>query len=120
MHHICFFLLVAVMQSYFWQSQGEIRFMMLKRFMDVYYASVGTAIDTIHPSTWQLPLMTGAATFFYSLTGASQKASQAVNTGSRDLIQHAWYVVKSKKGLSPCSSIIIMYGWIFVCITIIY
>jgi hypothetical protein len=70
--------------------------MMLKRFMDVYYASVGTAIDTNQTSTWQLPLMTGAAASFYSLTGASQKASQAVNTGSRDLIQHAWYVKKKK------------------------
>jgi hypothetical protein len=66
--------------------------MMLKRFMDVYYASVGTAIDTNQTSKWQLPLMTGAAASFYSLTGARQKASQAVNTASRDLIQHAWYV----------------------------
>ena len=65
---------------------------MLKRFMDVYYASVGTAIDQQQTSSWQLPLVTGAAASFYSLTGASQKASQAVTTASRDLIQHAWYV----------------------------
>jgi hypothetical protein len=74
----------------FWQSQGEIRFLMLKRFMDVYYASVSTAIDKKQTSVWQLPLVTGAAASFYSLTGASRKASQAVNSGSHDLIQHAW------------------------------
>jgi hypothetical protein len=71
--------------------------MMLKQFMDVYYDSVGTAIgDTNQTSTWQLLRMTGTAASFYSLTGASQKASQAVNTASRDLIEHAWYV-KTRK-----------------------
>jgi hypothetical protein len=83
-------------KSYFWQSQGEIRFLMLKRFMDVYYASVGTAIDSSSSSpsaTWIVPLITGAAASFYSITGtgASVKASHAVNHASRDLIQHAWY-----------------------------
>jgi hypothetical protein len=63
---------------------------MLKRFMDVYYASVSTAIDTNNTSFWQLPLVTGAAASFYSLTGASRKAAQAVSSSSRDLIQHAW------------------------------
>lgn len=83
----------SYLQSSFWQSQGEIRFLMLKRFMDVYYASVATAIDTQQTSSWQLPLVTGAAASFYSLIGASRKASQAVNSTSRDLIQHAWYVL---------------------------
>ena len=77
-----------------WQTQGEVRFLMLKRFMDVYYASVGTAIDTASnpTSTWQVPFLAGAAASFYSITGtgASQKASHAVNTASKDLIQHAW------------------------------
>lgn len=82
-------------KSYFWQSQGEIRFLMLKRFMDVYYASVGTAIDSSSSSPsskWIVPLVTGAAASFYSITGtgASLKASHAINHASRDLIQHAW------------------------------
>jgi len=66
--------------------------------MDVYYASVGTAIDTNQTSKWQLPLVTGAAASFYSLTGASEKASQVVSKASRDLIQHAWYVYFKKVG----------------------
>ena len=67
--------------------------------MDVYYASVGTAIDATgakaqqKPSSWQIPLVTGAAASFYSLTGASKKASQTVNTASKDLIQNAWGMV---------------------------
>lgn len=83
-------------KSYFWQSQGEIRFLMLKRFMDVYYASVGTAIDSYSgsdsDSVWKVPLITGAAASFYSITGtgASIKASHVINKQSRDLIQHAW------------------------------
>ena len=64
---------------------------MLKRFMDVYYASVGTAMDSQQSSSsWQFSLVTGAAASFYSLTGASEKASQVVNTASKDLIQNAW------------------------------
>lgn len=85
-------LLYNYIKSSFWQySQGEIRFLMLKRFMEVYYASVSTAIETKQTSSWHLPLVTGAAASFYSLTGASRKASHAVNSASsRDLIQHAW------------------------------
>ena len=82
-------------KSYCWQSQGEIRFLMLKRFMDVYYASVGTALDSSSSSPkskWIVPLVTGAAASFYSITGtgASLKASYTINHASRDLIQHAW------------------------------
>lgn len=82
-------------KTYFWQSKGEIRFLMLKRFMDVYYASIGTAIDSSGSDTdftWKVPLIAGAAASFYSITGtgASIKASHVVNQRSRDLIQHAW------------------------------
>ena len=73
------------------------RFLMLKRAMDVFYASVGTAIKSIDvdgknpaTSTWQVPLVTAAAASFYSLTGASKQALNVVNSSSRDLIQHAW------------------------------
>ena len=66
---------------------------MLKRAMDVFYASVSTAIESLdeqNASSWQLPLVTAAAASFYSLTGAREKAAQAVNSASRDLIHHAW------------------------------
>ena len=73
---------------------------MLKRAMDVFYASVGTAMDTIDEpttSSWQLPLVTAAVASFYSLTGASKKALQTVNSPAasqrRELIQNAWYVL---------------------------
>jgi hypothetical protein len=68
---------------------------MLKRAMDVFYASVGTAISSVeepNSSTWQVPLITAAAASFYSLTGANKKALNVVNSSSRDLLQHAWYV----------------------------
>jgi hypothetical protein len=78
-------------KQYFWRSTGEIRFLMLKRFMDVYYASVGTAINTHNTSSLALPLVTGAAASLYSITGVSQEAlSEVINESSRDLIKHAW------------------------------
>ncbi|KAG7362763.1 lipase [Nitzschia inconspicua] len=81
-------------RTYFWRSTGEIRFLMLKRFMDVYYASVGTAISTKQTSALTLPLVTGAAASFYSLTGVNQEALRtAVNDSSRELIKHAWGMV---------------------------
>ncbi|KAL3913854.1 MAG: hypothetical protein SGARI_000444 [Bacillariaceae sp.] len=78
-------------KTYFWRSTGEIRFLMLKRFMDVYYASVGTAINNKQTSSLALPLVTAAASSFYSMTGVSQQAlSDVVNESSRDLLKHAW------------------------------
>ncbi len=77
-------------KAYFWRSQGEIRFLMLKRFMDVFYASVGTAITTRQTSALALPLVTGAAASFYTITGVSKQSMSVVNDSSRDLIQHAW------------------------------
>jgi hypothetical protein len=80
-----------VKKSYFWRSTGEIRFLMLKRFMDIYYASVGTAISTKQTSTLALPLVIGAAASFYTLTGVSEEAlTSFVNDSSLDLIKHAW------------------------------
>ena len=67
---------------------------MLKRAMDVFYASVGTAIKSIDTSnsssSWEVPLITAAAASFYSLTGASKRAQEVVNSSSKDIIQHGW------------------------------
>jgi acetyl esterase/lipase len=68
---------------------------MLKRAMDVFYASVGAAIKiTDATPNWQTTLATAAAASFYSLTGASLQASQETSSSSaRDLIQSAWGMV---------------------------
>jgi hypothetical protein len=68
---------------------------MLKRAMDVFYASVGAAIKVTDVApNWQTTLATAAAASFYSLTGASRRASQETSSSSaRDLIQSAWGMV---------------------------
>ena len=56
-------------KSYFWRSTGEIRFLMVKRFMEIYYASVGVGVhctkDNPNYNSIFLPLVTGAAASFY-------------------------------------------------------
>lgn len=73
---------------------------MLKRAMDVFYASVGTALqvtgtdDSNRTTDWQLTLVAAALSSFYSLTGASHKAADLTSSGSaRSLIQNAWGMV---------------------------
>lgn len=82
-----------------WNSQGEMRFLMLKRAMDVFYASVGTAMEVRGKGgsepDWQLTLATAAAASFYSLIGASKRAAQVTSSSdtAQDLIQNAWKMV---------------------------
>ena len=78
---------------------------MLKRAMDILYASVGTANQWIHYSgtpisdgdrtKWQLTLASAAAASFYSLIGANSKASAITSSSqsARDLLQSAWGLV---------------------------
>jgi acetyl esterase/lipase len=79
--------------------------------MDVFYTSVGTAMDFTHTSkdigpqntNWRLVLITAAAASFYSLTGANPSAlvaSQSETTA--ELIRNAWGMVSlpSIKGIS--------------------
>lgn len=73
---------------------------MLKRAMDIFYASVGTAVeafhstdDSQHTSSWQIPLASAAVASFYALTGGSERASQAIKFSAKDLIQNAWGMV---------------------------
>ena len=75
--------------SYFWRSTGEIRFLMVKRFMDIYYASVGVGVHCTKDNSFFLPLVAGAAASFYTITGAPTP-TVVNNASSRDLIQHAW------------------------------
>ena len=72
---------------------------MLKRAMDVFYASVGTALAVVDPkdhvASWRVSFAAVAAASFYSLTGASRKAAQVTSSSeaARKLIQHAWGMV---------------------------
>jgi acetyl esterase/lipase len=78
---------------------------MLKRAMDVFYASVGTAMNLTgngennrhdkDSAKWQLTLVTAAVASFYSVTGARDKAA-AVTSSSESasyLIRNAWGMV---------------------------
>jgi hypothetical protein len=89
------------MQSSLWHSEGEIRFLLLKRAMDLLYASVGTAVEATKDTeatkqgkaSWKLPLTAAAAASYYSLTGPSRRAHEAVSSSSLGLIQYAWGMV---------------------------
>lgn len=78
---------------------------MLKRAMDVFYASVGTAMDLTgtgecggeesDAANWQLTLVTAAAASFYSVTGARDKAAAVTSSSASasSLIHNAWGMV---------------------------
>ena len=76
-------------------SEGEFRFLLLKRFMDVFYASVGAASSIGKAQDWQLHLATAAAAAYYSLTGASTKAIEVTSASrsARELLEKAWGMV---------------------------
>lgn len=85
----------------FWHSQGGMRFLLLKRAMDLVYASVGTAIQVTegnekHSSLLWMPVAAAAASY-YVLTGAdatSLKAQQALSSSaSSDIICRSWKLV---------------------------
>lgn len=91
-------------KSSFWHSEGEIRFLFLKRAMDLLYASIGTAVEVtknrdaedsvVTSSAWKVPLAAAAAASYYSLAGPSRRASQAtLSSSSQDLIKYAWGMV---------------------------
>ena len=86
-----------------WHSQGELRFLMLKRAMDIFYASVGTANkltgkgtdpDGVGPD-WKTSIIAAGAASFYSLTGGNKMASEVTSCSrsARQLIQNAWGMV---------------------------
>ena len=88
-------------KSSLWHSEGEIRFLLLKRAMDLLYASVGTAVEVTKNASstkeggasWKMPLAAAAAASYYSLTGPSRRASEVVSSSSLALIQYAWGMV---------------------------
>lgn len=77
-----------------WGSVGELRFLFIKRAMELFYAAVGTAVEFTKGSARMMPLATVAAASYYSITGPSERASQAVSSqSSSDLIRNAWGMV---------------------------
>lgn len=74
---------------------------MLKRAMDVFYASVDTAMQVTKgtaeadTASWQITLTTAAVASFYNLIGARRRAEEATSSSERAryLIQHAWGMV---------------------------
>jgi acetyl esterase/lipase len=78
----------------FWHSEGELRFLMVKRCMDLLYASVGTAVEVTNDhKDWQIPLAAMAATY-YSFVGPNRKAHEAVSSAAaQSLIQNTWGMV---------------------------
>lgn len=85
-------------QMSFWQSEGELRFLVLKRAMDLLYASVGTALEVTKPNrsskvSWQTSLTAMAAASYLSVIGPNKRAAQAVSKSSSALIQNAWGMV---------------------------
>lgn len=84
----------------FWQSEGELRFLVLKRAMDLLYASVGTALEVTKPNrpfqegpSWQTSVTAMAAASYLNVIGPNKRAAQAVNESSSELIQNAWGMV---------------------------
>jgi len=82
----------------FWYSQGALRLLIVRRVMDLIYASVGTAIDTTGPSgccgLW-VPLA-GLSATYYAIAGSeitSHRASRAVMMPTMDFIKRAWGLV---------------------------
>ena len=82
----------VIPKSSFWQSQGAMRFILLKRAMDLVYASIGTAIQVTgaeSKSGMWMPVAAAAASY-YAITGPDATASrvaQVMSSSSYDLIK---------------------------------
>ncbi len=82
----------------FWYSQGALRLLLVRRVMDLVYASVGTAMDltggTGGYGMW-VPLA-GLCASYYAIAGSevtSTRAAHAVAAPSMDFIKRAWGMV---------------------------
>mmetsp|Transcript_13960 Transcript_13960/g.25587 ORF Transcript_13960/g.25587 Transcript_13960/m.25587 type:complete len:840 (-) Transcript_13960:95-2614(-) len=82
----------------FWYSQGAFRLLMVRRAMDLVYASVGTAMDFTGPNgaygLW-MPVA-GLCASYYAIAGpdvTSTRAAYHVTAPSMDFIKRAWGMV---------------------------
>lgn len=92
-------------KSLVWHSYSALRFLLIKRTMDLLYASVGAALEmtkgrSTDDSTekkpasriW-MPIATAAAATYYNVLGPSKKSAQIVSSSSQDFVKNAWGVV---------------------------
>ena len=90
--------------SLVWHSYSALRFLFIKRTMDLLYASVGAAMEITNGSEgsrksakrysklW-MPIATAAYWSYYSLMGPSTKSAEVVSASSQDLVKNAWGVI---------------------------
>jgi hypothetical protein len=94
-------------KSLVWHSYSALRFLLIKRTMDLLYASVGAALEMTQgrstngqtekkppaSSKFWLPIATAAAATWYNVLGPSKKSAQIVSSSSQDFVKNAWGVV---------------------------
>ena len=104
--------LIAPRKSLLWYSNGSIRFQLMKRGMDLLYASIGKAIEITRGGPGQLAteselslsetksssslwtyVVASLAASYYNVIGPAAKSSQSVATLSSSVIQNAWGMV---------------------------
>ena len=92
-------------KSLVWHSYSALQFLLIKRTMDLLYASVGAALEMTkgrsanNPaekkpvSKFWMPIATAAAATYYNVLGPSKKSAQIVSSSSQDFVKNAWGVV---------------------------
>ena len=82
----------------FWYNYGAFRFLLVRRAMDLVYASVGTAFDYTGPEgsfgLW-MPIACAAASY-YAIAGpdaTSSRAARAVASPTTDMIKKTWGMI---------------------------
>jgi len=92
-------------KSLAWHSYSALRFLLIKRTMDLLYASVGAAMEMTksrttyddngekQPSRFWMPIATAAAASYYNIFGPTKKSAEIVSSSSQDFVKNAWGVV---------------------------
>ena len=92
-------------KSLVWHSYSALQFLLIKRTMDLLYASVGAALEMTKgksandptekkpASKFLMPIATAAAATYYNVLGPSKKSAQIVSSSSQDFVKNAWGVV---------------------------
>lgn len=91
-------------KSLVWHSYSALRFLLIKRTMDLLYASVGAAMEMTKgkstggegekkPSRFWMPIATAAAASYYNVFGPGKKSAEIVSSSSQDFVKNAWGVV---------------------------
>ncbi|KAL7518024.1 hypothetical protein ACHAWX_002890 [Stephanocyclus meneghinianus] len=89
-----------------WYSIGSLRLQLIKRGMDLFYASIGkaveitrgqrenqeTSVDSKSSGLWTFVVASLAASY-YNVIGPAEKSAQVVSSSSNTVIQNAWGVV---------------------------